>query len=81
MATSAAIEPTERPVIQSFDDLITPEDFAIERPDLFPLKTIKWQLHSRHRNGLAESGAVLKVGRRILLSRSRFLAWVSSKTA
>ncbi len=79
MATSAALEQTDCPEISTLDDLVTPEYLAEERPDLFPLKSLRWQLQNRHHNGLSDAGAVMKVGRKIMLSRSRLLAWISSR--
>ena len=39
-------------------------------------QSIRWQLFNREKNGLAESGAILKVGRRVLIDLPIYLAWM-----
>ena len=40
--------------------------------------TVKRWLFDRNSNGLAESGALIKFGRRIFIKESKFLEWMES---
>ncbi|MCG8091589.1 MAG: hypothetical protein JAY62_17770 [Candidatus Thiodiazotropha endolucinida] len=63
------------------DDVISPDAMVEERPDLFTVGRIDWYLRQRHRNGLAEAGAVLQVGRRMYLVKSRFVQWFITQSS
>ena len=39
---------------------------------------IRWDLFNRQTNGLAQSGAVIQKGRKLLLDPERYLAWLAS---
>lgn len=41
---------------------------------------IRHDLFHRHSNGLAESGAIVYRGRRLLLHRGRYLAWLTRRS-
>lgn len=59
------------------DDLRTIEGLEAERPDLFGPNTLRWQLRDRKTNGL--DFACVRVGRRILISKSRYEQWLASR--
>ncbi len=40
---------------------------------------LRYYIHNQHTNGLAKSGAILRVGARILIDQDRFHAWVDSQ--
>lgn len=42
----------------------------------FTLGGIRWQIFNEHTNGLAESGAILRNGRRILIDEERYFNWL-----
>jgi hypothetical protein len=42
----------------------------------FSLPSLRWHLFHRHQNGLVETGAVVEIGRRVLIDPARFRAWV-----
>ena len=65
--------------IQSIDDLTTVAELANEYPNLFTQKQLEWLVKSRKTNGLEETGAVLKVGRRLYLKRTIFFVWILSQ--
>lgn len=60
-------------------DLVRPADLANEYPGLFTAPGLRWLIRQRHRNGLANAGAVVLVGNRALLVRSRFEKWLGSQ--
>ncbi len=60
---------------QTLSDVVLPETLLEENPDLFNDSQINWLIRNREHNGLKESGAVLKVGRKLYLSRMRFHKW------
>ena len=58
---------------------MTKEHLADAYPAL-NLSQINYLIRSRKDNGLSESGAVSKVGGRMLIHRNKFAAWVATKT-
>lgn len=81
-ALATAFLPSEqRPVI------LTVAQFAIRNPafTLPALRNLIFKADSRHSslgvipgNGLAECGAIIRLGRRVLLDEAKFLAWVAT---
>ena len=65
----------------NLDDACAPQALAEERPDLFTKQQLAWLLKTRHTNGLAESGAVLKVSQKLYLNKSRFFEWFMQQKA
>lgn len=61
------------------DDLHTVEDFAAQHARIFTESTLRWQLRSRASNGLDELGAVVKIGKRLLISKTRFEQWLATQ--
>ena len=51
---------------------------AQESHGVFTVPALNWLLFNAKRNGLAESGAIIKLGRRVLIDAERFYAWVES---
>lgn len=42
---------------------------------------LRWDLFNRGTNGLADSGAIIRRGRRILIDPERYLDWLAARTA
>jgi len=42
---------------------------------------IRWLIFTGKENGLEESGAVIRLGRRVLIDEEKFIAWVASHGA
>lgn len=61
----------------ALDDLHTVEDFAAAHPKLLTVPTLRWQLRHRDSNGLAT--ACVAVGRKLLISRTRYEAWLATR--
>ena len=40
---------------------------------------VRWILFKAQDNGLAESGAVIRLGRKVLIDEPKFLEWVKSR--
>lgn len=40
---------------------------------------IRWHLFNRKTNGLAESGAVIKIGRRVLIDFPNYIEWLKAQ--
>lgn len=60
-------------------DLRTIEQLAAEHPDVLTVTAIRWQLRHRHENGLG--AACVKVGKRVLISKSRYQQWLADCAA
>ncbi len=76
--TQSSIYETGKP---AYSDIVTPEDFAQERSDIFTKAKLQWLIRQRQQNGLSESNAVVKCGRTILIVRSKFYEWLLANKA
>ena len=59
------------------DDLYSVEDFPSTNPKVLTLATLRWQLRSRRDSGL--SSACVRVGHRIMISKSRYEQWLATQ--
>jgi len=59
---------TETTTSTTLDDVCTPQALTKENPELFTESQINWLIKTRHKNGLAETGAVLKISRKIYIT-------------
>lgn len=77
-ATAASSSPSasESGVI-ALGDLRTVEGLAEEFPALLSVPTLRWQLRHRDSNGLGS--ACVRVGKKLLISRSRYEAWLGTR--
>lgn len=57
--------------------LFTVRQFA-EKVPAFSEPSIRWMVFKSQENGLAESGAILRRGRRVLIDADKFEAWLKS---
>lgn len=55
--------------------ILTVKQFA-QRHTWITLAGLRWLLFRRDSNGLQESGAILKIGRKILIDEQLFLQWL-----
>ncbi len=60
------------------DDLRDIEALAAENPKTLTVSTLRWQLRHRDTNGL--SAACVRVGKRLLISKSRYEYWLATQT-
>ncbi len=72
---------TEIPPSATLNDVCTPKALVKENPELFTEGQINWLIKTRHKNGLAETGAILKISRKIYLKKSLFIDWFTSQKA
>ena len=61
----------------SLDDLFKVEDFVQLRPQFLSIPTLRWQLRSRDKNGLA--ACVVMSGKKLLISKSRYEQWLGAQ--
>ena len=62
-------------------DACTPETLVKEHPELFTVSQLNWLIKTRKKNGLAESGAILKISGKIYILRTLFFAWFRKQIA
>lgn len=60
-------------------NLRTIADFAKEGPQTEA--QLRWQVYNATHNGLSESGAIVRIGRRIYVDTDRYWQWVDSGRA
>ena len=66
----------------SFDDVVLASDFVTKHPNIFPsMDSFRWQYNQRHKNGLAEAGAVVKRNGRLYIIKPRLMAWFLESAA
>jgi len=60
----------------SLSDLTPIRVFAEQNPSIGSEASLRWQIFCADHNGLAESGAIVRRGRRIFIVEPRYLAWM-----
>jgi len=65
----------------TLSDVCTTEALVKENPNLFTKSQLDWLLKTRHRNGLFESGAILKISRKLYLNKPVFINWFMNQKA
>ncbi|MDP3761530.1 MAG: hypothetical protein Q8R01_13540 [Ramlibacter sp.] len=63
----------------SLDDLNTVDQLAEAFPSILSVAALRWQLRHREANGLAY--ACVRVGKKLLIHRPRYEAWLATRTA
>ena len=59
------------------EDLHSVEDLAALYPKILSVPTLRWQLRSREKNGLAQ--CCVQVGKKLLISKTRYERWLASQ--
>ena len=49
-----------------------------EKHPAFTVPGLRWQIFNEQSNGLAESGAILRCGRKVLIDEDRYFIWLDS---
>lgn len=57
------------------DDVVTINTLQADYPHLFTKPQLSWILKTRHKNGLEQLGAILKISRKLYIKKSIFIAW------
>ncbi len=61
----------------AIDDLYTVEGLFETNPRVINVTGLRWQLRHRKENGLAS--ACVRIGKRILISKSRYEQWLATQ--
>lgn len=69
--------PSTSPAAIPLDDLYAIEDLPKTNPRVINVTGLRWQLRHRKENGLAS--ACLRIGKRILISKSRYEQWLATQ--
>ncbi len=56
-------------------ELRRPDAFCQEHPE-FTTGQVRWWIHNSSDNGLAELGAIVRIGRAVYLDVPRFFKWI-----
>lgn len=73
------MEPQSNHEALSLNDLYTVDQLAAAFPNILSVPALRWQLRHRDENGLA--AACVRVGKKLLLHRPRYEAWLATKAA
>lgn len=64
------------------DDVVTIKTLQADYPHLFTQPQLSWILKTRHKNGLEQLGAILKISRKLYIKKSIFIDWfLAQKTS
>jgi hypothetical protein len=68
-----------KPIAQaSQHTLLTVNQFAEKHP-AFTVGALRWMIFNEKDNDLQQSGTVIRLGKRVLISEEKFFSWVDSK--
>ena len=59
-------------------NLQTVPQFSENNP-AFPIGGLRWQIFNENKNGLKASGAIIRIGRKVLINVDRYFDWVDSQ--
>jgi len=59
-------------------NLQTVTQFAENNP-AFPVGGLRWQIFNEDKNGLKAAGAIIRVGRKVLIDAEKYFQWVYSQ--
>ena len=71
---------TQEAPVTNLPTFLTVKQFAQQQPAL-GAGGVRFDLHNRQINGLAQSGAVIMRGRRVLIDGARYIAWMENQSA
>jgi len=57
--------------------LLTVNQFTQKHP-AFPIGGLRYRIFNEKENGLADSGAIIRYGRKVLIDETKFFDWVVS---
>jgi hypothetical protein len=75
--TATQQTPSTAPLPHPETVYLTVKQLALQQP-AFKESSLRWALFNAEYNGLAKSGAVVRVGRKVLIDPARFMAWLRS---
>ena len=61
-------------------EFATVAQFAAEEPAFTPA-SLRWLIFNERENGLADARAIVRIGRKVLIHRERFRAWLLADSA
>jgi len=59
--------------------LETVRTLARKYPDVFSEGGLRWQIFNADKNGLNESGAIIRLGRKVMIDSDRYFDWLYSQ--
>lgn len=71
------MQPQSTADTMSLNDLNTVDQLAAAFPNILSVPALRWQLRHRDENGLAV--ACVRVGKKLLIHRPRYEAWLSGR--
>lgn len=56
----------------------TVRQLVARNPDVLSEGAVRWQIFNAKQNGLEDAGAIVRVGRKVLLHEPRYVSWLTS---
>ena len=60
-------------------NLETVRTLAQKYPDVITEGGLRWQIFNEEKNGLKEAGAIVRIGRKVLIDTDRYFTWIYSQ--
>jgi hypothetical protein len=60
-------------------NLYAVNSFAEKHSQAFKTGGLRSLIFNEHTNGLAKSGAIVRIGRKVLIDETKFFAWIESQ--
>ncbi len=57
-------------------NLITVEKLIEKYPVILSVGSVRWWLHQRNKNGLKDSGAIIKIEKKLFIDEVKFIDWL-----
>lgn len=65
----------------TLNDVCLPKALVKENPELFTESQITWLVKTRRKNGLASTGAIIKISNKIYINKPKFFDWFMQQNA
>lgn len=70
--------PLQKEAVQTAIIYSTVKQFC-ERHPAFTVGGIRYYIFNEHNNGLAKSGAIVRIGRKVLINEQRWFSWIEAQ--
>ena len=65
----------------TLNDICTPAILVKENPEILTDPQVTWLLKTRHKNGLADTGAIIKISQKLYINKPQFFEWFLKQKA
>jgi hypothetical protein len=63
-------------ILPDLKNLITIDELARRYPTILSIRSVRWWIIDRKNNNLQESGAIIKISRKLYIDETKFIDWL-----